>query len=54
MVRDVYRIAGTAIAASALGYEAHEAFPYEGTLYLVDAGGTIEPFVPAVGGADAS
>jgi voltage-gated potassium channel Kch len=54
VVRDVYRIAGTAIAASALGYEAHEAFPYEGTLYLVDAGGTIEPFVPAVGGADAS
>jgi voltage-gated potassium channel Kch len=47
VVRDVYRIAGTALAASALGYDAHEAFPYEGTLYLVDAGGTIQPFVLA-------
>ncbi len=45
VVRDVNRIAGTALAASALGYEAHEAFPYEDILYLVDAGGTIEPFV---------
>jgi voltage-gated potassium channel Kch len=44
VVRDVYRIAGTALAASALGYEAHEAFPYEGTLYLVDRSGAIHPF----------
>jgi hypothetical protein len=47
VVRDVYRIAGTALAAVALGYDAEEAFPYEGTLYLVDRSGAIEPFVPA-------
>ena len=46
IVRDVYRIAGTALAAVALGYDAEEAFPYEGTLYLVNAAGDIEPFVP--------
>jgi hypothetical protein len=45
-VRDVYRIAGTALAAVTLGYDAQEAFPHEGTLYLVDDGGEIEPFVP--------
>ncbi len=47
VVRDVYRIAGTAFAAVALGYDAREAFPYQGTLYLVDHRGEIEPFVPA-------
>ena len=47
VVRDVYRIAGTALAAVALGYEAEEAFPYSGTLYLVNRDGQIEPFVPA-------
>ena len=47
VVRDVYRIAGTALAAVALGYDAEEAFPYAGTLYLVNAAGEIEPFVPA-------
>ena len=46
-MRDVYRIAGTALAAVALGYDAEEAFPYEGTLYLVNEAGDIEPFVPA-------
>ncbi len=46
-MRDVYRIAGTAFAAVALGYDAREAFPYQGTLYLVDHRGEIEPFVPA-------
>jgi hypothetical protein len=45
IVRDVYRIAGTALAAVTLGYDAHAAFPYEGTLYLVDGDGEIEPFV---------
>jgi hypothetical protein len=45
IVRDVYRIAGTALAAVALGYDARSAFPYEGTLYLVDASGEITPFV---------
>jgi voltage-gated potassium channel Kch len=46
VVRDVHRIAGTALAAIALGYRADTAFPYEGTLYLVDREGAIEPFVP--------
>jgi hypothetical protein len=50
VVRDVNRIAGTALAAVALGYEAHEAFPYEGTMYLVDHAGEIEPFVALDGG----
>jgi hypothetical protein len=45
VVRDVNRIAGTALAAVALGYDANEAFPYEGTMYLVDEAGEIEPFV---------
>ena len=45
VVRDVHRIAGTALAAVALGYRAETAFPYEGTLYLVDRDGAIEPFV---------
>src|SRR5215210_1451989 len=49
VVRDVYRIAGTALAALTLGYEAEEAFPYEGTLYLVDDEGNIEAFVPREG-----
>ncbi len=47
IVRDVYRIAGTALAAVALGYDAEEAFPFEGTLYLVNEPGDIEPFVLA-------
>jgi Trk K+ transport system NAD-binding subunit len=47
VVRDVYRIAGTTLAAVALGHDAQEGFPYEGTLYLVDREGNIEPFVPA-------
>jgi hypothetical protein len=47
VVRDVYRIAGTTLAAVALGHDAEEGFPYEGTLYLVDRQGEIEPFVAA-------
>ena len=46
IVRDVHRIAGTALAAVALGYDARGAFPYQGTVYLVDRDGEIEPFVP--------
>jgi hypothetical protein len=45
VVRDVYRIAGTALAAVALGYDARTAFPYQGTLYLVGDERNIEPFV---------
>jgi voltage-gated potassium channel Kch len=52
VVRDVYRIAGTALAAATLGYEAREAFPHRGTLYLVEEGGEIEPFL--TGEAEAS
>jgi TrkA-N domain len=46
IVRDVYRIAGTGLAAVALGHDARGAFPYQGTLYLVDPDGEIEPFEP--------
>lgn len=49
VIRDVYRIAGTALAAAVLGHDAQEAFPHEGTLYLVDRNGEIEPFVPRDG-----
>jgi hypothetical protein len=45
VVRDVYRIAGTALAAAVLGYEVGEAFPYEGTMYLVDDAGSIHAFM---------
>jgi voltage-gated potassium channel Kch len=45
VVRDVDRIAGSTLAAVTLGYDADEAFPYEGTMYLVDEGGDIEPFL---------
>jgi voltage-gated potassium channel Kch len=47
VVRDIYRIAGTALAAASLGREVTAAFPYEGTLFLVDGSGEIEPFEPA-------
>lgn len=45
VVRDVYRIAGSALAADVLGYDLREAFPYEGTMYLVSDTGEIGPFV---------
>jgi TrkA family protein len=45
VIRDVYRIAGTALAAAVLGHDVDEAFPYEGTMYLVDGSGGIEPFM---------
>ncbi len=44
--RDVYRIAGAALAEVALGHDTGGAFPYRGTVYLVDRDGDIEPFVP--------
>ena len=47
VIRDVYRIAGTTLAAVTLGYQAVEAFPFQGTMYLVDEAGDIEPFVVA-------
>jgi voltage-gated potassium channel Kch len=42
VVRDVYRIGGTLLAAAALGSDACEAFVHE--LYLVTPDGRIEPF----------
>ena len=47
VVRDVYRIGGTLLAAIALGSEAREAFLHEQTVYLVTIDGSIEPFAPA-------
>jgi Trk K+ transport system NAD-binding subunit len=47
VVRDVYRIGGTLLAAIALGSEAREAFLHDQTVYLVTRGGEIEPFAPA-------
>lgn len=47
VVRDVYRIGGTLLAAVALGSEATEAFLHEHVVYLVTRDGTIEPFAPA-------
>ena len=45
VVRDVYRIAGSALAADVVGYGVREAFPYQGTMYLVGESGEIEPLV---------
>ncbi|MDX6682636.1 MAG: hypothetical protein QOG94_2675 [Solirubrobacteraceae bacterium] len=47
VVRDVYRIGGTLLAAIALGSEAREAFLHDQTVYLVTHGGEIEPYTPA-------
>jgi hypothetical protein len=46
IVRDIYRIAGSTLAAVALGFDVHAGFPYEGMLYLVDHQGDIHPFAP--------
>lgn len=47
VVRDVYRIAASALAADVVGYNVREAFPYKGTMYLVGETGELEPFVLA-------
>lgn len=44
LVRDVYRIGGTLIAAAALGSPVAEAFLHEKTVYLIGPDGRIEPF----------
>jgi voltage-gated potassium channel Kch len=44
VVRDVYRISGTLLAAAALGSDATEAFLHEQTVYLIMPDGRIEPF----------
>jgi hypothetical protein len=44
LVRDVYRIGGTLLAAAALGSPVAEAFLHEKTVYLIGPDGRIEPF----------
>ncbi|MGI9082385.1 MAG: NAD-binding protein, partial [Thermoleophilaceae bacterium] len=44
VVRDVYRIGGTMLAAAALGSDVEEAFLHEQTVYLIHPDGRIEPF----------
>ena len=44
VVRDVYRIAGTALAAAILDGEAYEAVPHQDIMYLIDTGGAITRF----------
>jgi hypothetical protein len=44
VVRDVYRIAGAALAATVLAEDAYEAFPHQRVMYLVDEGGGISEF----------
>ena len=44
VIRDVYEMAGSALAGVTLGYDVHEAFPYKGTMFLTDQHGRIEAF----------
>jgi voltage-gated potassium channel Kch len=46
IVRDIYEIAGAALAAAALGHDVHGAFPYDGGVFLIDRDGRIERFAP--------
>jgi len=47
-VRDVYLIGGTLLAAAALGSDASEAFPYDETIYITGADGSLAPFAAHV------
>ncbi|MDQ6749747.1 MAG: NAD-binding protein [Actinomycetota bacterium] len=44
VVRDVYRVGGTLLAAAALGFKGDQAFLHEHTVYLVAPDGGIEAF----------
>jgi len=44
VVRDVYLIGGSLLAATALGSQASEAFVYGETVYVTRVDGGIEPF----------
>jgi hypothetical protein len=44
VVRDVYRVGGTVIAAAALGSEASEGFLHAQTTYLITPDRQLEPF----------
>ena len=48
VVRDVYLIGGTLLAAVALGSDASEAFPYDETIYVTGADGSLAPFAAHV------
>ncbi len=48
VVRDVYLIDGTLLAAAALGSDASEAFPYDETIYVTGADGSLAPFAAHV------
>ena len=48
VVRDVYLIGGTLLAAAALGSTADEAFPYGDEIHIVEPDGRTEPFAAHV------
>jgi len=48
VVRDVYLIGGTLLAAAALGSEATEAFPCDDVIYITRPDGAVEPFAAHV------
>ena len=54
VVRDVYLIGGTLLAAAALGSEATEAFACGEQIYIVRADGEVEPFMAHVRAARVS
>lgn len=45
VIRDVYRLAGAALAARAMGQDVQEAFPAGDDVHLVDGAGRIRPLV---------
>ncbi len=49
VVRDVYFIGGTLLAAAALGSSASEAFSYDGRVWITREDGTVEPYAAHVG-----
>ena len=54
VVRDVYLIGGTLLAAAALGSQATEAFVYGEEIYIARADGAVEPFTAHVRAARVS
>jgi Trk K+ transport system NAD-binding subunit len=51
VVRDVYRVGGTVLAAAALGFKGNQAFLHEHTVYLISPEGSIEAFEADIGDA---
>ncbi len=54
VVRDVYLIGGTLLAAAALGSDATEAFSYGDAIYIVDREGAVQPLAAHVRAARVS